>query len=109
MITINGEAWHVVAVTPDHPKLQRSDGSWTIGACDGAVNTIYIADYLSEQQIRKVLSHELTHAAMFSYGIELTLEQEELLADLVATYGQEIVCKTNIFFSRLKENREAFC
>ena len=26
------------------------------------------------------------HAAMFSYGVELTLEQEELLADLIATW-----------------------
>jgi len=37
--------------------------------------------------MKKVLCHELTHAAMFSYGIELSIEQEELLADLIATYG----------------------
>jgi hypothetical protein len=34
-----------------------------------------------------VLSHELTHAAMFSYNIDLSYEQEELFADLIATYG----------------------
>jgi len=37
--------------------------------------------------IKKVLCHELTHAAMFSYNVELTLDQEELFADLIATYG----------------------
>lgn len=37
--------------------------------------------------MKKVLSHEITHAAMFSYNISLSMEQEELLADLVATYG----------------------
>jgi hypothetical protein len=46
---------------------------------------------------------------MFSYNIEMNLAQEELFADLIATYGQEIVCKTNLFFKRIKENREAFC
>lgn len=43
---------------------------------------------------------------MFSYDIELSLEQEELLADLMATYGQEIIFTTNKIFKRLKENRE---
>ena len=42
---------------------------------------------------------------MFSYDIELSLEQEELLADLVATYGAEIIYKTNSIFKRLKENK----
>ena len=48
---------------------------------------IYINGELSPLMMKKVLCHELTHAAMFSYGIELSIEQEELLADLIATYG----------------------
>lgn len=39
---------------------------------------------------------------MFSYGIDLSLEQEELLADLVATYGYEIIEVTNTIFTKLK-------
>lgn len=35
----------------------------------------------------------------------LTVEQEELLADLIATYGQEIISKTNDIFQRLKANK----
>ena len=27
---------------------------------------------------------------MFSYGVDLTLEQEEIVADLIATYGEII-------------------
>jgi hypothetical protein len=46
---------------------------------------------------------------MFSYNVEMTLDQEELFADLIATYGREIICKTNSFFNRIKENGEAFC
>ena len=48
----------------------------------------------------------MTHAAMFSYNIDITLEQEELLADLIATYGMEIVDMTNVIFNRIKEIRE---
>ena len=33
-------------VSPNHPMLQREDGSWTIGACDDNVKTIYISDDL---------------------------------------------------------------
>lgn len=43
---------------------------------------------------------------MFSYGIELSFEQEELLADLIATYGQEIINMTNSIFNRLKKDGE---
>jgi hypothetical protein len=35
---------------------------------------------------------------MFSYNVELTIEQEEVLADLIATYGQEIIRITNTIF-----------
>ena len=55
--------------------------------------------------LKKVLCHEITHAAMFSYDIVLTLDQEELLADLIATYGEEIIEVTNKIFSKIK-NRE---
>ena len=104
MININGEEWRVCLVSANHPALRRSDGSWSIGACDDYVKTIFIYEELDYPLMKKVLSHELTHAAMFSYNIELSYGQEELLADIIATYGQEIVCKTNLFFKRIKEN-----
>ena len=109
MINFNGEVWRVILVSPNDPMLLRLDGTWTIGACDDDLKTIYISENLDDFMIRKVLSHELTHAAMFSYNVELTLDQEELFADLIATYGREIICKTNLFFNRLKENGEVLC
>ena len=108
MVKINGETWDVILVSPHHFQLQRSDGSYTLGVCDDIEKRIYINNSLSSHYIKRVLSHELTHAAMFSYNIELTYQQEELLADLIATYGQEIIDMTNKIFIRLKENREAY-
>ena len=39
---------------------------------------------------------------MFSYDVNITAEQEELLADLIATYGSEITYITNEIFIKLK-------
>ena len=105
MFNINGEDWTVMLVSSSHYMLSRSDGSVTIGSCDDITKTIYISDNLDDYTFKKVLCHEITHAAMFSYNIELSLEQEELLADLVSTYGQEIVHITNLIFRRIKENK----
>lgn len=104
MVNINGEDWRVVFTSPIHPALIRSDGGLTIGACDDSNKTIYINEELSPQRMKKVLCHELVHACIFSYDVEISLEQEELLADLVATYGQEIINKTNKIFNRLRKN-----
>lgn len=103
MFEINGEFWRVVAVSRYHPMLKRSDGGWTIGACDDDTKSIYIYEDIDSQLMKKVLCHEITHAAMFSYNVDLSLQQEELLADLMATYGQEIICTANILFKRIKE------
>lgn len=106
MFKINGEEWRVLLVSPSHQGLMRRDGGYTIGVCDDVEKTIYINQLLDNQMLKKVLCHELTHAAMFSYNVELTLEQEELLADLIATYGQEIIDITNMLFNRIKEKRK---
>ena len=71
MLNINGEEWKIVRVSTFHPKLRRSDGSFAIGSCDNNDKTIYIQEHLSPEMFKKVLCHELTHAAMFSYDIIL--------------------------------------
>ena len=103
MIKINGETWEIYLVSPHHSMLRTPDGSFTLGSCDVRYHTIYINKNLNSQKMKQVLCHEITHAAMFSYDINLTFEQEELLADLIATYGQEIVKTTNEFFSKLNK------
>ena len=82
--------------------LLRSDGSMTLGTCDDITKTIYINDELSDRKMKKVLCHEITHSAMFSYNIDLSYEQEELLADLIASYGQQIISITNQIFKKIK-------
>lgn len=81
--------------------LFRSDGTSTIGSCDDKTKTIYLYEFLDNKMLKKVLCHEIVHSAMFSYNVELSIDQEELLADLIATYGQEIIFITNKIFNKM--------
>lgn len=107
MFHLNGETWLVYLVSPGHPTLMRSDGSVSLGTCDDTTKTIYIDKSLSCAMVRKVLAHEVAHAAMFSYNIDLDYMQEELFAMLIDTYGQEIISLTNYVTDQIK-NR-GFC
>ena len=103
MFLINGLYWKVSLVSPDFPLLRRETGDVSIGACDNLTRTIYINNTLQDKLLKKVLCHEITHAAMFSYNVNLSIEQEELVADLISTYGDEIIYITNKIFSKLQK------
>lgn len=102
MITINGIGWRVKFVHPWDDMLVREDGVRTLGMCDRDTKTIYLAENLEGSMLKKVICHELVHAAMFSYNVYLSLEQEEVIADIIATYGEEIINITNKVFYKLQ-------
>lgn len=101
MIRINGCNWRVAFVPGNSRKLIRQDGSRTIGMCDCNDMAIYLFDGLHGALLKKVMLHEVTHAAIFSYGVYMDLEQEELFCDLLSTYGEEIIDVVDGFFSAL--------
>ncbi len=103
MFNINGIDWNIKLVSYNHPKITRQDGSLALGSCDSTTGTIYISEAVPNYKLKKVLCHEITHAAMFSYGVDMNIDQEELVADLIATYGAEIINVTNRIFSRIKK------
>ena len=105
MFKISGEQWYIKFVPTYDTYLRRSDGSTSVGACDDNTKTIYLANTLRGSFLKKVLCHEVTHAAMFSYNIDLTLDQEELLANLIASYGEEIIDIADELFRKLGETK----
>lgn len=105
MFLINGELWRVIFVDPRHPALLKPNGDFAIGACDDFSKTIYLSKNLSGNYLKQVLCHEITHAIMFSYNIEMPLQQEELFAEIMATFGEEIVKITNALFSLLLKKK----
>ena len=97
MFNINGIDWQIIIVSANHPKLWGK-----LGMCEADTHTIYLSDRIPEFKFKKVLCHEITHAAMFSYGVYMTIDQEELIADLIATYGEEIIEITNRIFNKIR-------
>lgn len=102
MFLINNVYWKLAFVPANFPLLQRMNGDYTIGACDNLTRTIYICETLQGNLLKKVLCHQITHAAMFSYNVDLSIQQEELIADLLSTYGEEIIYITNKIFTKLE-------
>ena len=105
MININGEKWRILLVPPDHSELKNSRGEPVWGVCDDYYKIIFLNEDLDDFTLKQVLCHELVHACMFSSDVELTIEQEELVATLIMTYGEEIIEMTNTIFQRLRERK----
>ncbi len=102
MINFNNILWKIKFVNPYDPILLIPNGLHTFGVCDNITKTIYLSQDLQGKFLKKVLCHELVHAAMFSYNLLLTIDQEELIADIIATYGEEIINITNKVFKKLR-------
>ena len=100
MIKINGELWRVRIVPPQHPALYRN-GNPALGCCDDVVKTIFISNILTQREMKKVLCHEMVHAAMYSYDVPITDYVEEIVADLIATYGIEIMSLTHMTYDKM--------
>lgn len=103
MFKINNLDWGIKKVSPNHPELERENGSFALGSCNIETRLIYLSETIPSYKLKKVLCHEITHAAMFSYNVKMSIEQEEFVADLIATYGNEIIEITNKIFSRITE------
>lgn len=105
MFSINHEDWSVALVYPDDPALLMPNGRYALGACNDITKTIYINHTLYGEDFERVLCHELTHAAMFAYDVTLDHDEEELLAEVIATFGEEIVDITDILFDKITRGR----
>ncbi len=102
MFNINGEIWLLKFTQPFDDIFLMPNGEYTVGVCDDNQKTIFLSTSLRCQELRQVLCHEIVHAAMFSYNVFLDYQQEELLANIIATYGGEIINITDNMFKRLR-------
>ncbi len=99
---INGVRWGVRLVAPAHPMLLTPWRTHALGVCDKVTQTIYIDKTLSKRKLRETLCHEIVHASMFSYGIDLSYDEEEMVAELVSQYGDEIINLTRVVYNGIK-------
>lgn len=98
MFSINGYDWNVMFVPSKHPMLHRADGTLTVGTTDLNSQCIYLSDKLRGSFLKKVFTHEVCHALMFSYSIFINRNAEEWVCDFVASHGEEIITTANDVF-----------
>ena len=99
---INGIRWRVRMVSPSHPFLITPWKTHAYGVCDKTTQTIYIDKTLLPRLKKEVLAHEIVHAAMFSYAIDLSYEEEEIVAEILSIHGEEIYKWTNTIYNGIK-------
>ena len=89
-INVNGTMWHIQFKKPTSSELRRSDGTISLGVTDNTTKTVAIADNVSDYMADKILCHELVHVYSFSYGCNIDIETEEIIADFMSLYGRNI-------------------
>ena len=99
---INGVRWRVRLVSPAHPLLLTPWKTHALGVCDKVTQTICVDKTLSPQLLKEVLCHEIVHAFMYSYMIDLSYSEEELVAELMSQYGEDILSETNAIYNGIK-------
>lgn len=90
---------------PYDVALLMPDGGFALGACSDATKTIYISNELTGADFEQVLCHELVHASMFAYDVMLGFDEEELIAEVIAIFGEEIIDNTDMIFEKIRRGR----
>ena len=91
MFVINGIEWNILYVNPNSHLLLRSDGVFTLGVTDFPTQIVYINNRIKGELLTKVITHEIVHCLIFSYGIDYSIEEEEKIADFIANFGREVI------------------
>ena len=105
IFSINGTIWQVQYENSNSSELRRSDNTISLGVTDRNTHTIYLSDKLQGFMERKVLIHEVCHAICMSYDVYLPIEQEEILCDFVATYGDEVFDIVDMLLGAVRGDR----
>lgn len=107
----NGLLWQIEFVEPFDPVLYDRTGTLTVATTDPILCKIYMLKTINGDFQRRVLCHELGHAAMISYNLlddihrmvkpRYWIEMEEWICNFLADYGLSIF---NIAYSVLGDS-----
>lgn len=98
--SINGQLWRIRYVNPFDPCLIDRTGERRVATTDPVTRCVYLSKELNGDFLRTVLTHELGHVTMMSYGLlpaihsfvkpECWIEAEEWVCNFIADYGNEV-------------------
>lgn len=94
---INGLRWKFRKVPPASLFLQSPHGP-ALGACDKPSLTIYLNKNLKGKKLQDVIYYEIVHATLFSYNINLSYDNEEI----IATYGNQIIEQSKKIYKKIR-------
>ena len=100
-VTINNVEWSVFFVDKTHTELVDDNGEQVFyGIACLRECEIYIDRGLSKDYMRKIITHELTHAFAVSYRESIEQESEEKICDFIASHFDELkACRKAIMKS----------
>ena len=91
-VKINGLKWKVHFVKSSSPKLANDNNSESfLGVAYCKKCEIYIDKSLSKPLRKQTVIHELVHALLFSYGIDIEGATEENVCDFIGAHLDELV------------------
>ena len=106
-LKINNLEW-CIKLVPTRDSNLVVDNSQCFGSCNYSELTIYLDNSLPYTRMKQTLSHELTHAYLHSYMIEMKQSyNNEDICEFVAMYSQHILddCRKFMEFYRNEDEK----
>lgn len=107
---LNGDVWRPVPVDHDDPRLIDRTGISRLATTDPSTTCVYISNLLRGTDLEVVLTHEVSHCALHSYGLLNSLhalipeytwvDVEEWVCNYLANRGREIIHAANTALGR---------
>lgn len=96
IVKINGVKWEIMWVKKGSKKL-FCDDTQCLGVTYFDKKRIYLDRGLSEKVFEETTVHELTHAFLYGYGVELNEENniEETICDFIGMHIKKILKLTS--------------
>ena len=98
---LNGDLWRPVLVSSDDPRLVDRTGSSRLATTDPSTMCVYLSKGLTRRDLETVLTHEIGHCALYSYGLldslhalipeDTWIDVEEWVCNYLANHGREIL------------------
>ena len=114
---LNGDLWRPVRVDPSDPRLTDRTGRPRIATTDPSTRCVYVSRLLHGSDLQTVMTHEVGHCAMVSYGLldglhrlipeESWVDVEEWVCNLLANYGREVMHAANVAVGPVPVRRAA--
>jgi len=98
-ITINGLEWNIEEV--EEIAIVVADRHILGSTYSNTLHIVILKD-LPPTNFKKVLIHELTHAFIYSFGLDQVKKNDEVLCDFVSAYSEQILKVANDYLEKRK-------